>query len=191
MYKEQSIWPMANIGFHYWAKDLQPSLNNNVTPYIPDRSTGVTGSVPLLAGQGPLDNKEIYWNPVNDPATWQHLSQFMVTLGVAGSLDFPGDLLPLRKGTNTSALSTGWPRPTNHDPSGVDDTWHAAVNGRGAYFSASNPQQLVQTLTDILSVIRAKRGVDTNREISLPRSPPTTGYAASYQSRIGRITDPT
>src|SRR5690606_27863415 len=50
---------MANIGFHYWARDLQPLLNNNVTPYIPDKSTGVTGSTPLLAGQGPLDNKEI------------------------------------------------------------------------------------------------------------------------------------
>ncbi len=174
---------MANIGFHYWAKDLQPSLNNNVTPYIPDRSTGVTGSVPLLAGQGPLDNKEIYWNPVNDPATWQHLSQFMVTLGVAGSLDFPGDLLPLRKGTNTSALSTGWPRPTNNDPSGVDDTWHAAVNGRGAYFSASNPQQLVQTLTDILSAILAQSAASTPIAISLPLiTAGTTGYAASYQS---------
>ena len=174
---------MANIAFYYWASDLQSSLNNNVTPYISDKSTGVTGAVPLLNGDGPLDNLEIYWNPLNDPATWQHVSQFMVTLGVAGSLDYPGDLLPLRKGLPTSAGTAGWPKPLNNDPSGVDDTWHAAVNGRGAYFSASDPQQLVQTLTDILTAILAQSAASTPIAISLPLiTAGTTGYAASYQS---------
>ncbi len=174
---------MANIAFNYWARDLQPTLKNNVTPFMPDKTTGITGTVPLLPGQGPLDNKEIYWNPLNDPATWQHLSQFMVTLGVAGNLDYPGDLLPLRNGNPTSAGSVGWPKPSNNAPPGVDDTWHAAVNGRGAYFSASNPQQLVQTLTDILSAILAQSAASTPITISLPLiTAGTTGYAASYQS---------
>ena len=174
---------MANIAFHYWARDLQPLLNNNVTPYIPDKSTGVTGSTPLLAGQGPLDNDEIYWNPVNDPATWQHVSQFMVTLGIAGDLDYPGDYVSLRTGTPTSLGSVGWPQPVNNTPSGVDDTWHAAVNGRGSYFSASNPQELVQTLSDILSAILAQSAASTPITISLPLiTAGTTAYAASYQS---------
>lgn len=174
---------MANIAFHYWARDLQPLLANNVTPFIPDKSTGVTGSQPLLAGEGPLDNPEIYFNPVNDPATWQHVSQFMVTLGVAGTLDYPADLLPLRKGTATSAGSVGWPLPSNNAAPGVDDTWHAAINGRGSYFSASNPQQLVQTLSDVLASIIAQSAASTPITISLPLiTAGTTGYAASYQS---------
>ncbi len=174
---------MANIAFNYWARDLQPTLNNNVTPYIPDKSTGITGVTPLLSGQNPLDNKEIYWNPVNDPASWQHLSQFMVTLGVAGTLAYPADLDALRKGTTTTAGSVGWPRPSNNAQPGVDDTWHAAVNGRGSYFSASNPQQLVQTLTDILAAILAQSAASTPITISLPLiTAGTTGYAASYQS---------
>ena len=174
---------MANIGFHYWARDLQPLLNNNVTPYIPDKSTGVTGSTPLLAGQGPLDNKEIYWNPINDPATWQHVSQFMVTLGIAGDLDFPGDYVKLRTGVATSAGTVGWTQPTNNTPSGVDDTWHAALNGRGSYFSASDPQELVQTLSDILASIIAQSAASTPISISLPLiTAGTTGYAAGYQS---------
>lgn len=174
---------MANIAFNYWSRDLQPSLHDNVAPYLPDKTTGVTGATPLLAGENPLDNNEIYWNPINDPATWQHVSQFMITLGVAGSLDYPGDLLSLRKGLNTTAGSVGWPRPTNNNPTGVDDTWHASVNGRGAYFSASNPQDLVQYLSDVLSAIVAQSAASTPISVSLPLiTAGTTGYLASYQS---------
>lgn len=176
---------MANIGFNYWSRDLQPTLANNVSPYLPDRSTGTTGSTPLLAGENPLDNKEIYWNPDNDPATWQHVSQFMVTLGIAGELDFPGDYDNLRLGTATGggAGPIGWPRPLNNHPTGADDTWHAAVNGRGDYFSASDPDQLVSSLSSILSAILAQSAASTPVSVSLPLiTAGTTVYAAAYES---------
>ena len=143
---------LANIAYTYWATDLRADLANEVTPYIPDKSTGVTGSKtfnPLT--DDPLDNKEIYWNPKNDPATWQHVVQFMITLGIAGDRNFPGDTLALRKGT------LAWPKPKNNAPEAVDDTWHAAVNSRGSYFSASNPTELVTHLSEIINSI-ASRG---------------------------------
>jgi type IV pilus assembly protein PilY1 len=174
---------MANIGFNYWSRDLQPTLDNNVTPYIPDRTTGVTGGTPLLSGENPLDNREIYWNPVNDPASWQHVSQFMITLGIAGQVDFPGDYSNLRLGNPVLDGGTGWPMPLNNHPTGADDTWHAAVNGRGNYFSASDPEQLVQSLSDILSSILAQSAASTPITASLPLiTAGTTGYAASYLS---------
>src|SRR5690606_18203513 len=121
--------------------------------------------------------------PFIAPAYWQHVSQFMVTLGIAGSLDFPDDYVKLRTGVATSAGTIGWTQPTNNTPSGVDDTWHAAVNGRGSYFSASDPQQLVQTLSDILASIIAQSAASTPISISLPLiTAGTTGYAAGYQS---------
>lgn len=174
---------LANIAFHYWAKDLQPTLENNVTPYMPDKSTGVTGTVPfdpnaLPPANDPLKNKEIYWNPANNPATWQHVSQFMVTLGVAGTLSFPDDLAKLRKGQATSAGTVGWPRPVNNNPAGVDDTWHGAVNSRGAYFSANNPQELVDRLSDVLASIIAQSTSSTPAAVSLPI---LTGGNSIYQ----------
>ncbi len=179
---------MANIAYHYWAKDLQPGLANNVTPYIPDKSTGITGSIPFdpnaaPPANDPLNNKEIYFNPANDPASWQHLSQFMITLGVAGTLSFPADLIRLRMGQTTSAGSVGWPRPTNNSPSGVDDTWHAAVNSRGAYFSANNPAELVQHLTDVLATILAQTTSSTPAAVSIPiMTGGNSGYQGGYDS---------
>ena len=87
---------LANIAFNYWAQDLRKDLDNNVPAYVPDTSTGVTDSQPYdpdatPPADNPLNNKEIYFNPRNDPATWQHVVQFMVTLGIAGDRNFPDD----------------------------------------------------------------------------------------------------
>jgi type IV pilus assembly protein PilY1 len=174
---------MANIAFYYWAKDLQPDLINNVNPYLPDKTTGVTGAAVSEIGNAALDNKEIYFNPANNPASWQHLSQFMITLGVAGTLNFPSDLLKLRKGEDVSANTKGWPTPSNNSAAGVDDTWHAAVNSRGAYFSASNPSELVQHLSDVLATILAQSASSTSMTVSLPLiTDGTSGYTAGYDT---------
>lgn len=146
---------LSNIAFNYWARDLQPSLANKVPAYWPDRTAAVPvpptdpGSVPA-----------VYWNPANDPATWQHVVQFMVALGIAGNLDYPGDYAALRAGT------LKWTAPSNNSPPALDDTWHAAVNARGEYFSAGNPTELVEKMTNILTSILARRGASTSAAVS-------------------------
>jgi type IV pilus assembly protein PilY1 len=133
---------MANISWYYWATDLQPNLTNGVKRYFPDMTS-------VIDPKKPEATPAVYWNPANDPATWQHVAQFFVTLGVAGTLNFPGDLPNLKDGTKA------WPQPKNNAPEGVDDTWHGAINSRGGFFSASDPATLVNGLVNIINSVLA------------------------------------
>jgi len=141
---------LADIAFSYWAKDLRTDMVNNVPAYYPDLTTGVTGASTTVSSTAPGTNSEVYFNPANDPATWQHMSQYMVTMGISGSLAFPTDYTALRKGTKP------WPTPdTTGGATNIDDTWHAALNSRGGYFSAADPTSLVNSLSTILSSVIA------------------------------------
>jgi type IV pilus assembly protein PilY1 len=143
---------LADIAFAYWAKDLRPDLTNNVPPYYPDLTTGVTATATTVNTASPGSTSEVYFNPANDPATWQHVSQYMVTMGISGTLTYPGDYTALRTGSNGKL----WPTPdTAGGAVNIDDTWHAALNSRGGYFSAADPTSLVNSLSTILSSVIA------------------------------------
>lgn len=180
---------MADVAFHYWATDLRPDFKNNeqtklkVRPYLADRTTGVTGSTPLAAGDNWLDNEEIYWNPANDPATWPHLVQFMIGFGVDGTIRKTADnLLKLRKG------QLQWPRlqgtsPYTDTSEKIDDMWHAAINSRGEFFAASNPAELIQALQKIIASVVAQSTSSTPESISLPiLTGGNSGYRGGYDS---------
>jgi len=60
-------------------------------------------------------------------ATWQHLTQFTVGMGVEGTLaPTEATLAQLKAG------SLSWPDPASGNLQKIDDLWHAAVNTRGA-----------------------------------------------------------
>jgi len=176
---QRGLSGFADVAFHYWATDLRPDLGNNVAPYLPDRTTGVTGPVittPIGSDVASLPD-EVYFNPANDPATWQHLSQFIVTFGLAGQLGFPGDLTDLRKGVKTWSDWASPPNTENSDtPAKVDDTWHAAVNSRGELFNANNPQQLIDQIKRVISSIVSRNGSTTAGALSST----VLGVGASY-----------
>lgn len=143
---------LADIAFAYWAKDLRPDLTNNVPPYYADLTTGVTATAATVNTASPGSTSEVYFNPANDPATWQHMSQYMVTMGISGTLTYPDDYTALRTGSNGKL----WPKPdTAGGAVNIDDTWHAALNSRGGYFSAADPTSLVNSLSTILSSVIA------------------------------------
>lgn len=181
---------LSDIAFHYWATDLRPDLykpaaGNFVSPYLPDTRTSVFGlpASPLTGSSVKVTdiNPEIYFNPANDPATWPHMSEYLIGLGVNGTLNYSEntdcidssalgkDACNLRKGSSNSSGSIGWPSP---DGSGsgiaanIDDTWHAALAGRGQFFSASNPQTLVDQLTKVLSSISARSSLPTTSAVN-------------------------
>jgi type IV pilus assembly protein PilY1 len=152
---------LADIAFNYWATDLRSDLNNIVPAYWPDLGTGVTSASATVDPANPGATGEVYFNPANDPATWQHMSQYMVTMGISGTLDYDGDYLALRKG------SKQWPNPdTGGGAVNIDDTWHAAINSRGGYFSAADPTSLVSSLSSILSSVIASSSTSLTLSLS-------------------------
>ncbi|MGE4070097.1 MAG: pilus assembly protein [Lysobacterales bacterium] len=179
-----NVRTMADIAWHYWRTDLRPDFAGNVStrlkvpPFLPDRSTNLFG-VPLAAGQDPRDNKEIYWNPANDPATWPHLVQFFISFGADGTLPrTEANYQRLRRGT------LEWPAPgSSDDGRKIDDVWHAALNSRGKFFSTANPDDLIVALNEIVASIIARRGASTAVSVSLPIiTDGTTGYKAGYDT---------
>ncbi len=172
---------MADIGFHFWATDLRPDFQGNaqtklkVNPYRGDSTTGVTNTIPLGPGDNWLDNKEMYWNPANNPATWPHLVQYMIGFGVSGTIPrTDANLLKLRLGT------LDWPATAlgTDDRRKIDDMWHAAINSRGEFFAAANPDELIDAMKRIIASVVAQSSSSTPARISLPI---LTGGDSAYQ----------
>jgi type IV pilus assembly protein PilY1 len=143
-HKDANSSSVADIAFHYWATDLRSDLANNLLPYRVDR----TGT----------DDAQ-YWNPKNDPATWQHVVMFTVGLGLGRTFTDP--LIPWGGSTYAGAGYTNlvngtanWPA-TGADvvPGNVYDLWHAALNSRGQSFSADNPRDLSDALATAVNRI--------------------------------------
>lgn len=85
-----------------------------------------------------------------DPAFWQHLVTFTVGLGVDGTLDPDNDYNDLADG------NLNWPQPGDDKEENIDDLWHAAINSRGQFFSASEPEQFSDSLSAILNNITSR-----------------------------------
>lgn len=145
-YKDGNSTYLGDIAFRYWHKDLRPSADNNVPVNVSDLSTDIDGD-------GDTDNNDIFWNPINDPANWQHMVNFMIGLGVSGERDFPDDYDDLLDGT------LSWPSASSgNDQAKIDDLWHASINSRGEYLSAQNPEELVSAFTDVINSVLDRTG---------------------------------
>lgn len=74
-----------------------------------------------------------------------------------------GDFFDVANGTPASPATgicpwqasgtCAWPKPADNSSANVDDLWHAAVNGRGTYFSARDPVTLADSLRSVLNEI--------------------------------------
>jgi len=138
-YEDDNSAFLADNAFHYWATDLRPLLDNEVPTNISDQSSDIDGD-------GDVDNADIFWNPKNNPASWQHMVNYTIGMGVDGQRAFPGDYADLLSG------ATSW--GADH----IDDLWHAAINSRGKYFSASNASEMVASFADIVGNIIDRTG---------------------------------
>jgi len=181
----------SDIAFYYWATNLRPDFStvgnanyttDSVPSYFPDLSTGIATSSATVNPANPGATPEVFWNPVNDPATWPHLVQFAVTLGAFGNLvnstntdcqnsatTSNDDGCALRKGVANSSGSIGWPKPNGTGsgiPPNIDDLWHAALDSRGQFFVATNPQTLINRLTKIISNIIARSGSSVSESVN-------------------------
>lgn len=169
-YRDSNSDSLADIAFYYWRTDLRSDLANNVAPYMPDQSGTATQKL---------------WNAKNNPATWQHMVNFTVGLGLSGTLTSPvwggstytGDYPNLVNG------SVNWPSTGSNQTGNVADLWHAAIDSRGQFFSAESPKELGNAFQTILnSILDANPSAAALAANSTSLNSGTLIYQASFDS---------
>jgi len=182
---------LADISMYYYKTDLRPTGSTNFNSGIDVSLDDVPTSLP------PLNTDE---NPA------QHMVTYTIGLGIDGYLTYdtdPLDTNPSYQSDDYQSVVNGlvggcvwtpgnicdWPQvPTgtgyNDDPAKDDDLWHAAINGRGAYLSAKNPQTLLRGLSRDLATIQAQVGAAAAAATSTPTITPSNNfiYSTTFQT---------
>lgn len=164
---------LADVAEYYYTTDIRDQTAFNNCTGAKDSSGNTYDVCANNVPSGSLDT-----------AKTQHVTLFTLGLGVDGLLNYVSDYQTATSG-DFYAISQGnndWPQVKNNDITGVDDLWHAAVNGRGQYFSARNPTSLSSGLATALAGVSARLGAGAAAATS--NLEPVTGdnyaYVASY-----------
>lgn len=124
--------------------------------------------------------------------TSQSMTTFTLGFGVDGSLRYEENYESGASIDYNGILSgsKNWPNPKTDQPGTdtyfrVDDLWHAAVNGRGIYFSAKTPDALIGGLARALGTPAARVGSGSGAATSSlePVSGDNFAYVASYRTQ--------
>ena len=179
-----SLNSLADVAQYYYETDLRPAGNPSGSP----NNIVSNGSV-----------RPVGTGVEADTANYVHMTTFVVGLGVSGTLNYDpnykagaGDFGAIRTGAKVWPV---WPDPTagpqaangnyvNQDdwnnPKSIDDYWHTAVDGRGTYFSATDPSSVVLGLGTALSAVQAVNGAGAADAVSSLQ--PTTGNNFAYST---------
>lgn len=143
---------LADVAQYYYKTDLRDSGLSNCT----------SGS----SGENVCSN--IVPEVGADTAKWQHMNTYTIGLGVSGTLPYDRNYLTQTAGSyvNLKSGAVKWPRPDGYNQSdgsggnatNVDDLWHAAVNGRGQYYSALNATALADAINGVVNSVDAVAG---------------------------------
>ncbi|MDO9001897.1 MAG: PilC/PilY family type IV pilus protein [Aquabacterium sp.] len=140
--------------------------------YVTDLRTSALGNCLGALGTD-VCNNEVTPNGL-DKAETQHMTTFTLGLGMNG-------ILPYRKDYLNASLRTGsyyelsradgtleWPisEVASEGVTHVDDLWHAAVNGRGQYWSASDPSAVSEAIGAALSNVERTDGASSSAATS-------------------------
>ena len=151
---------LSDLAFHYWSQDLQPDIPDKVTPSFSIQKEQTFPAVTLGGKTYPELTLQPYWNPQNNPATWQHMVNFTIGFGpdtawttspaysvTAGSFG----------GASYANLAVGaetWANPYTSYVAKRQELWHVALNSRGEFFLAANSvSELSRAFTSIFSKI--------------------------------------
>jgi type IV pilus assembly protein PilY1 len=164
---------LSDLAFHYWSRDLQPAIPNNVVPtprqQFPAQNFGTSAAPATL---------QPYWNPRNNPATWQHMVNYSIGFKSAASWS-AANATPTWQGDTFTGLGPllrgehNWDTPfcnaqisgpgtlpcdgdTNYEERGnarKAELWHMALNSRGRFIPAPDAQSLVDAFQGILKEI--------------------------------------
>jgi len=143
-YPDSYVDTLADVAYEYWRKDLRSTMVDNV----------LTSAA--------------------DPAHWQHMVTFGVSIGLQGTLN----------------PNNPPPSPWNVDPTTggesakrIDDLWHASLNGRGKFVVASDSDKFASALADALATIDSRSASGSNIASSSTKTDTTTlTFVAGFTS---------
>jgi type IV pilus assembly protein PilY1 len=162
---------LADVAMYYYKNDLRPSLNPK--------------NVPTTS---------------KDVAPFQHMTTFTLGLGLNGLMDYrldyetsaSGDFANIKGGNpggcawTAQGAQCNWPVPVAATPTALDDLWHAAVNGRGVYYSASDPNSLANGLSGALAALKVTTGAAAASATSSPNITQTDNFIFSSTFRTAK-----
>jgi type IV pilus assembly protein PilY1 len=117
-YEDNIKQTLADVAMEYYEDDIQPTLDN----LVPVGSRDLAGAPPGTF-------------PDTDAVMHQHMKTYAIGFGINGTIDpatVPGN----------PVTPFGWTDPFAGSLEKIDDMVHAAINGRGEYYSAGNPLEL-------------------------------------------------
>jgi len=160
---------LSDVAAYYYQTDIRTSALGNCT--------GSKG-VDVCDNNVPTSSSDV--------AATQHMTTFTLGLGASGYMQFradyktadSGDYFAVKNGSPAdpaNAICTwqssgvcNWPAPVSNGQTTIDDLWHAAVNGHGTYFSATDPATLYTGLSSALASIQARKGAAAAATTSNP-----------------------
>jgi len=173
-----TVASLADVATYYWENDLQPSADmpNEVKPTAKDPAAWqhmTTYTVGL--GFAPLYADQTTPIPMNDVFTWAHNVDFNKPVGATPS-------------------GFSWPTPSSNSLNNIADLAHAAVNGRGNFFSAKSPDELAADFGDIFNDVGKSTVAPTSAAVnasvlSLGAVSFSTGYStADWSGALEAVT---
>jgi type IV pilus assembly protein PilY1 len=155
---------LADVALYYYKTDLRPA-----------------GSLGALGTD--VSNNNVPTS-AKDSAPHQHMTTF--TLGIVEGLmtyrsDYEtaatGDFANIKAGTSGACFWTSgtcnWPLPVADQLTALDDLWHAAVNGRGTFYLAQDPNQVADGLSGALTGLNVRTAAAAASATSSPNITPT------------------
>jgi len=169
---------LADVAMYFYRNDLRGGKDlagNNTGPITSPSTTPPNGDVSI-------NNVPAKPNSV-DFAVHQHMTTF--TIGLAdGLMRYQADYASNTNSDffhivnadigacfwNGPSAVCNWPLPLADGQSALDDLWHAAVNGRGSFYSAVNPVALATGLSSALNSLDVNVASAAAAATSSPRS---------------------
>lgn len=145
---------LADVAYYYYTTDLRtPALGNCSNTIGTTTYNGLCDN--NVAGAGKDVNQQ------------QHMTTFTIGLGANGTLLYEPNYESATKDNDSSTTqyydiangTANWPDPiANSGGQRIDDLWHAAVNGRGTYYSAANANVLSSGIRAALAGVATRTG---------------------------------
>lgn len=192
---------LADVAMYYYKTDLRPdgSTNASGTNVSANTVPAVCTDKTFTDCDYPSNYRTAGVTATNKGVAQMHQHMVTYTLGLVDGLmqyrgDYraalAGDFYSITQGqTNCLFSPTGdttcdWPKPTSGGQTALDDLWHAAANGRGEFYHASNADALETSLKRMLSSIGAAVGAAAASATSSPNITKSDNFqfSATYRT---------